>query len=95
MGCYPAITCFKYGCVFRIFKISLLSCTITKMFLVKRTYHLLRQLYFILVPSNEKKSIQLLQDMRKSPPLQGMRLEEGDGNAALGDERRGELWRQK
>ncbi|CAK9046040.1 Regulator of nonsense transcripts 1 (Up-frameshift suppressor 1 homolog), partial [Durusdinium trenchii] len=39
------------------------------------------QLYFILVPSNEKKSIQLLQDMRKSPPLQGMRLEEGDGNA--------------
>ncbi|CAK8997554.1 unnamed protein product [Durusdinium trenchii] len=30
------------------------------------------QLYFILVPSNEKKSIQLLQDMRKSPPLQGM-----------------------
>eukprot|EP00434_Breviolum_minutum_P034003 symbB.v1.2.030092.t2/scaffold3348.1/size58710/2 len=31
-------------------------------------------LYFILVPSNEKKSIQLLRDMPKSPPLNGMRL---------------------
>lgn len=31
-------------------------------------------LYFVLVPPNEKKSIQLLRDMPKSPPLNGMRL---------------------
>ena len=31
-------------------------------------------LHFILIPPNEKKSIQLLQDMPRSCPLQGMRL---------------------
>ena len=32
------------------------------------------RLHFILIPPNEKKSIQLLQDMPRSCPLQGMRL---------------------
>ena len=32
------------------------------------------RLHFILIPPNEKKSIQLLQDMQRSCPLQGMRL---------------------
>lgn len=32
------------------------------------------RVYFILVPANEKKSVQLLQALPNSPPLQGMRL---------------------